>query len=571
MALRNKLSLLDVAEQEEGEDESDGEGDVDGNEINRNNLEEKYSTPRETEAAAAAAVGGEGTKQGGASMLPARPSTFPSSSQRLRQPQPQQQQQQQQPRAEQSQPSSLSKNVNAANSNNNNYYHHNNTNESHHQAGILASGLAWVDRQREKRRRQYLQMQAEQQLQKINQAAAAAVVAITPHDNQKMVSKSGEGATCRLDLSDIALLNNNNNNSNSSNAGNNRNINNNNNNNNNTYNHDNSTQKSGDDSIYYDANDDDDDDSDYNYNNDNVGGNYIYTGEDYYDATLDAAAAAPNNNNTNFSRNEKKNAKKTSTTSNNGNNKSIATGPVFSTDNNGVVVDDDDDDDDDDEFPIPPVRVEKVAGDDDPNNAFILTSEQMHEIACHVLPKTVAFSRWRRLYGLGRDGDSFDGCLRMIGNTSKTLMVVRTSKGSIFGGYAESPWHSQAQHGDARFFGSAAACLWSFSSSSSSSNRNPSSGRVGGGSGNDKNGKTKTIQVYKWTGKNRYIQLCDMSHKMIAFGGGGDDGAFGLCVQEDFQRGSTGPCDTFDNQPLCPEDNFDIVDVEFWEFMTGVF
>eukprot|EP00529_Nitzschia_sp_RCC80_P024998 CAMPEP_0113464156 /NCGR_PEP_ID=MMETSP0014_2-20120614/13049_1 /TAXON_ID=2857 /ORGANISM="Nitzschia sp." /LENGTH=541 /DNA_ID=CAMNT_0000356215 /DNA_START=283 /DNA_END=1908 /DNA_ORIENTATION=+ /assembly_acc=CAM_ASM_000159 len=505
LALRSKLSLLDMADNDDDDD---------------NNVE-KYSTPRETAA---------GTGRGRSNhnnMLSARPSTF--------QPPPssQQQQQQQQPYSHQPQPV-RSQSLHATNANTNTNNNNNNNNNESHQAGILASGLAWVDRQREKRRRQYLQMQAEQQLLKINQAtaaaAAAATVVVVVPDDKRMISKSGEGATCQLDLSDILL-----NNADSSSS------NNNNKNNNTNYNPDSST-KSGDDSIYYDAND-----------NSNDVDNYIYTGEDYYDATVDA----PNNN---FSRSEK-NKKKTSMSDEDNKN---ATAPVTTTDNNNNN-NDEDDDDDDDEFPIPPVRVERVAGDDDPNNAFILTSEQMHELACHVLPKTVAFSRWRRLYGLGRDGDSFDGCLRIIGNATKTLMVVRTSKGSIFGGYSESPWHSQAQHGDARFFGSAAACLWSFSSASSVSS--PPSGDTD----KNKNGKTKTIQVYKWTGKNRYIQLCDLSHKMIAFGGGGDDGAFGLCVQDDFQRGSTGPCDTFDNEPLCPDDNFDIVDVEFWEFMTGVF
>ena len=65
--------------------------------------------------------------------------------------------------------------------------------------------------------------------------------------------------------------------------------------------------------------------------------------------------------------------------------------------------------------------------------------------------------------------------------------------------------------------------------------------------------------------------MCDVTHKMLAFGGGGDDGAFGLCVEEDFQTGSTGPCDTFDNKPLCNQENFEIVDLEFFEFMTGQF
>eukprot|EP00536_Pseudo-nitzschia_multiseries_P019235 jgi/Psemu1/328977/estExt_fgenesh1_pg.C_41800001 len=167
---------------------------------------------------------------------------------------------------------------------------------------------------------------------------------------------------------------------------------------------------------------------------------------------------------------------------------------------------------------------------------------------------------WRRLYGLGRDGDSFEGCLRIIGAVKRTLMVVRTTKGDIFGGYADAPWHSRKANATAHFYGSASSCLFSFNSTLTEFSRSSSPDDA-------------SINVYRWTGKNRYIQVCDVSSKMLAFGGGGDKGAFGLCLQEDFQRGTTGHCDTFDNDPLCSSHDrtFDIVDVEFWEFLTGVF
>jgi hypothetical protein len=199
----------------------------------------------------------------------------------------------------------------------------------------------------------------------------------------------------------------------------------------------------------------------------------------------------------------------------------------------------------DDEYLIPQVRVKEEEGLD--HAAHILTPEQMHQIAIHVLPKTIAFCQWRRLYGLGRDGDSFAACLQHINSVQRTLMVVRTTRGAVFGGYADSPWQ-KSEMANARFYGSAQASLFSVAPT------NP-----------DK------VHVYKWTGKNRYIQLCDVAHKMLAFGGGGDDGAFGLCIEEDFQKGSTGSCDTFGNEPLCDQENFEIVDLEFWEFLTGVF
>lgn len=229
---------------------------------------------------------------------------------------------------------------------------------------------------------------------------------------------------------------------------------------------------------------------------------------------------------------------------------------------------------DEDEFMIPPVRIhpevrrmrtqqmEEGAMDDSPRKSefkepeYLLSPEQMHQIAIHVLPKTISYCQWRRLYSLSRDGDSFDGCLRLISSVARTLMVVRTTKGAIFGGYADSPWKPM-DFANARFYGSALACLFSV--------KDPATPI-------DQVKKPKSLlKVYHWSGKNRYIQLCDTSSKMLAFGGGGSDGAFGLCLQEDFQTGSTGPCDTFDNDPLCDESTFEVVDVEIWEFLTGLF
>ena len=47
------------------------------------------------------------------------------------------------------------------------------------------------------------------------------------------------------------------------------------------------------------------------------------------------------------------------------------------------------------------------------------------------------------------------------------------------------------------------------------------------------------IIIYRWSGANRYIQLCDAAKWMVVFG--------------DFRRGTTGHCYTFDNKALCEE------------------
>ena len=220
----------------------------------------------------------------------------------------------------------------------------------------------------------------------------------------------------------------------------------------------------------------------------------------------------------------------------------------------------------------------------DPNKPvpLILTPEQMHDIARYVLPKGIAFCRWKRHYSLVRDGDSFLQCLRLCGTEPRTLLVVKTTHGDIFGGYADTAW-DRPQQTNATFFGSAQACLFSFSIKDDDDN--------GSGSGNGKpplpsdngdkiNNGTKTnvkpntkIRVFHWTGANRYIQFTDTSEhrRMLAFGGGGRQGTFGLCVEQDFQQGSTGHCDTFDNLPLCDQENFNILDLEIWGFLTGQF
>ncbi len=111
------------------------------------------------------------------------------------------------------------------------------------------------------------------------------------------------------------------------------------------------------------------------------------------------------------------------------------------------------------------------------------------------------------------------------------------------GGYSNSPWENQSGSVGAAFYGSCQASLFKI---------------------NKRNGD---VQVFKWSGCNRYVQVCDVHAKLLAFGGGGKDGSFGLCVEDDFAVGTTGRCETFNNEPLCDEGRFEILNVECWGFM----
>ncbi|KAF8870814.1 TLD-domain-containing protein [Infundibulicybe gibba] len=55
------------------------------------------------------------------------------------------------------------------------------------------------------------------------------------------------------------------------------------------------------------------------------------------------------------------------------------------------------------------------------------------------------------------------------------------------------------------------------------------------------------FQVFKWTGKNDYVALCEPD--FLSFGGG--DGKYGLYLDDALCDGTTARCPTFDNEPLC--------------------
>jgi hypothetical protein len=55
------------------------------------------------------------------------------------------------------------------------------------------------------------------------------------------------------------------------------------------------------------------------------------------------------------------------------------------------------------------------------------------------------------------------------------------------------------------------------------------------------------VDVYRWTGKNDYVALCERAY--LALGGG--DGTFGLYLDAALLDGSSARCPTFDNEVLC--------------------
>jgi len=197
-------------------------------------------------------------------------------------------------------------------------------------------------------------------------------------------------------------------------------------------------------------------------------------------------------------------------------------------------------------------REEKLTfAEEDNDIPYILNYKQLLKVAKKGLPPSILFAKWTRLYSLLRDGDSFESSfLRKVQGHTRTLLLIHTTKNEIMAAYSNSAWENKRKGSTPKFYGSAQACLFSIDNNGD------------GGEGDD-----GSINVFKWSGSNRYIQVCDVQAKMLAFGGGGEEGEFGLCVENDFSTGSTGPCETFNNMPLCSEDQFDVMNVECWGFM----
>jgi hypothetical protein len=196
---------------------------------------------------------------------------------------------------------------------------------------------------------------------------------------------------------------------------------------------------------------------------------------------------------------------------------------------------------------IPTVRVEEEDLSEEGASLCLLSQDQRQQVAQHVLPTGIAYAKWKRVYSLARDGDSFESCLRLVKDYNQTLMIIRTSRNEVFGAFADEAWE-QPNLAGVQYHGGPCACLFSIPDVT----------------------KAK-VKAYRWTGANRYIQLTDIHRMQLAFGGGGEEGSFGLCVESDFRLGSTGPCETFGNDPLCTQENFQIVDLEMFGFLLGQF
>ncbi|KAI5477607.1 hypothetical protein MNV49_006094 [Pseudohyphozyma bogoriensis] len=155
-------------------------------------------------------------------------------------------------------------------------------------------------------------------------------------------------------------------------------------------------------------------------------------------------------------------------------------------------------------------------------------------------PRLRISTKWTLLYSLDQHGISIQTMYERMkvglrGAESGVVLVVKDVNGNVFGAYVnEGLKDSKSYYGDGSCF------LWKASAFSSSDFRVGSS-----------------VKSFKWTGKNTYLILSESNYLSV----GGGDGKYGLWIDGVFEKGFSGKCPCFDNEPLTAR--------EYWEKGAG--
>lgn len=121
------------------------------------------------------------------------------------------------------------------------------------------------------------------------------------------------------------------------------------------------------------------------------------------------------------------------------------------------------------------------------------------------------------------------------------LLIIQDASDALFGVYMGDGIHPSRGRG---YYGSGESFMFKYTSASDE------------------------LKVFKWTGRNDYVALCEPG--FISFGGG--DGQFGVYLDAGLIDGSSARCVTFGNEVLCGAGRvkagaveFECVGLEVWK------
>jgi hypothetical protein len=167
------------------------------------------------------------------------------------------------------------------------------------------------------------------------------------------------------------------------------------------------------------------------------------------------------------------------------------------------------------------------------------------------LPGDRQSRRWELRYSLLRDGASLDTLIWACGRRASSagasptlgyILLVEDSRSHRFGAFLNHAIEPRAGFE----LGSGESFVFSFDQ-----------GGVSGG------------RVHSWTSKNDCFFLAN-NQQGLCVGGGGGDGQYALQIDEDLDFGSSGRCDTYDNEPLASSEFFKCLHVEVYEITSFV-
>ncbi|CAL8262723.1 unnamed protein product [Merluccius merluccius] len=144
---------------------------------------------------------------------------------------------------------------------------------------------------------------------------------------------------------------------------------------------------------------------------------------------------------------------------------------------------------------------------------------------------------WRLLFSTQLHGESFSRMVAGLTRRGPTLLLIRDSRGHVFGAFASQAWEVKPQfQGDSRCF------LFTVS---------------------------PQLQVYTATGYNQHFMYLNQNQQTMpnGLGMGGQHGYFGLWLDSDFGRGHSRArpkCTTYGSPQLSGDEDFTLDYVEVW-------
>lgn len=173
-----------------------------------------------------------------------------------------------------------------------------------------------------------------------------------------------------------------------------------------------------------------------------------------------------------------------------------------------------------------PLRVPRLSH----TSSIISTSQLVSSLHSH-FPARFHACDWQAVYSTMRDGVSLQTFYKNCAGPDPIVLVIRDGGKAVFGYYCSVPWKSSKN-----YYGNGEGFVFTL---------------------------VPKFEVYKWSRANSFFQLGGA--ESMAVGGGGK---FALFLDSMFERGSSGPCATYNSPCLASSNQFDVVVLEAYKLVS---